>query len=62
MRLVRYRKEGKVAWYALDVDHIGSLVREGFRHVEELLAAVSPAIQPHLTPAPASLPASLPAS
>lgn len=37
MRLVRYRKEGKVAWYALDDDRTGSLLREGFRHVEELV-------------------------
>ncbi len=37
MRLVRYRKEGKIAYYALDDDHIGSLLGEGFRHVEEQL-------------------------
>lgn len=36
MRLVRYRKEGKIAFYALDDDHIGSLLADGFRHVEEL--------------------------
>lgn len=35
MRLVRYRKNGKVAYYALDDDHIGALLGEGFRHVEE---------------------------
>lgn len=35
MRLVRYRKAGKIAYYALDDDHIGSLLGEGFRHVEE---------------------------
>ena len=35
MRLVRYRKEGKIAYYALDDDHIGVLLAEGFRHVEE---------------------------
>lgn len=37
MRLVRYRKEGKIAYYALDDEHIASLVVEGFRHVEEQL-------------------------
>lgn len=37
MRLVRYRKEGKVAYYALDDAHIASLLGEGFRHVEEQL-------------------------
>ena len=37
MRLVRYRKEGKIAYYALDDAHIGSLLTEGFRHVDEQL-------------------------
>ena len=35
MRLVRYRKAGKIAYYALDDEHIGLLLNEGFRHVEE---------------------------
>jgi ArsR family transcriptional regulator len=35
MRLVRCRKQGKIAYYALDDAHIASLVAEGFRHVEE---------------------------
>ena len=33
-RLVRYRKVGKVAYYALDDDHIRHLFAEGVRHVE----------------------------
>jgi ArsR family transcriptional regulator len=37
MRLVRFRKEGKIAYYALDDDHITHLLDEGFRHIEELL-------------------------
>ena len=37
MKLVRYRKEGKIAYYTLDDDHIANLLDEGFRHVEELL-------------------------
>jgi len=37
MRLVRFRKEGKIAYYALDDDHISRLLDEGFRHFEELL-------------------------
>jgi DNA-binding transcriptional ArsR family regulator len=36
MRLVRYRREGKIAYYTLDDDHIGAILAEGFRHVEEL--------------------------
>lgn len=35
MRLVRFRREGKIAYYTLDDAHIRSLVEEGFRHVEE---------------------------
>ena len=35
MGVVRYRKEGKIAYYALDDEHIARLVDEGFRHVEE---------------------------
>lgn len=35
MQLVRYRKEGKIAYYALDDDHIATLVQEGFQHVAE---------------------------
>lgn len=37
MKLVRFRKDGKIAYYALDDEHIGNLLEEGFRHVEELL-------------------------
>ena len=37
MKLVRMRKDGKIAYYALDDEHIGTLLQEGFRHVEELL-------------------------
>lgn len=36
LRLVRYRREGKVAYYCLDDAHIASLLAEGFRHVEEV--------------------------
>ena len=36
MQLVRYRKDGKIAYYALDDDHIATLVEQGFEHVEEL--------------------------
>jgi DNA-binding transcriptional ArsR family regulator len=35
MRLVRYRKEGKMAYYALDDEHIEDLVRVCVRHVSE---------------------------
>ena len=35
MRLVRYRKAGKIAYYSLDDDHISTMLGEGFRHVEE---------------------------
>jgi ArsR family transcriptional regulator len=38
MRLVRFRKEGKIAYYKLDDEHIDNLLQEGFRHIEDLLA------------------------
>ncbi len=34
MKLVRYRKDGKMAFYSLDDDHIKNLLDEGLRHVE----------------------------
>jgi DNA-binding transcriptional ArsR family regulator len=37
MKLVRFRREGKIAYYTLDDEHISHLLDEGFRHVEELL-------------------------
>ena len=33
-RLVKYRKEGKATYYALDDIHISHLFAEGIRHVE----------------------------
>ena len=35
MRLAKYRKEGKMAYYSLDDEHISRLFEEGLRHVEE---------------------------
>ncbi len=35
MRLVKYRKEGRIAYYSLDDAHISRLFEEGLRHVEE---------------------------
>src|SRR5512146_1767173 len=32
-RLVKYRKEGKIAYYSLDDDHIRNLMRECIKHV-----------------------------
>lgn len=31
-RLVKYRKEGKIAYYSLDDDHIRNLMEEGIKH------------------------------
>ena len=39
LRLVRYRKVGKVAYDALDDAHIETLLGEGLRHVGERLGA-----------------------
>lgn len=35
LRLVRFRRAGKVAYYTLDDAHIVTLLAEGVRHVEE---------------------------
>ena len=35
MRLVKYRKEGKMTYYMLDDEHIEQLIRLGVRHVQE---------------------------
>ena len=35
LRLVRFRKAGKIAYYVLDDAHIAALVTAGFTHVEE---------------------------
>lgn len=34
MKLVRYRKDGKMAYYSLDDEHIEHLFNEGLRHVK----------------------------
>ena len=35
MRIVRYRKEGRMAYYRLDDDHISALFETGLEHVRE---------------------------
>ena len=35
MRLVKYRKDGRMVYYSLDDQHIENLFAEGLRHVEE---------------------------
>jgi DNA-binding transcriptional ArsR family regulator len=37
MKLVKYRREGKIAYYSLDDDHIRQLLDLGFDHVAELV-------------------------
>jgi len=37
MKLVKFRREGKIAYYSLDDEHISGLLDVGFNHVEELL-------------------------
>ena len=34
-RLVKYRREGKVIYYALDDDHVKHVFDEGLRHITE---------------------------
>lgn len=35
MRLVKYRKEGRVVYYSLDDEHIRNLFQQGLQHVVE---------------------------
>jgi ArsR family transcriptional regulator, lead/cadmium/zinc/bismuth-responsive transcriptional repressor len=35
MNLVKYRKEGRIAYYSLDDDHISAILTAGLKHVEE---------------------------
>lgn len=35
MRIVRYRKEGRMAYYHLDDDHVATLFRTALEHVRE---------------------------
>jgi DNA-binding transcriptional ArsR family regulator len=35
LKLVKFRKAGKIAYYSLDDDHIHNLFREGLKHAEE---------------------------
>jgi DNA-binding transcriptional ArsR family regulator len=34
-RLVKYRRDGKVVYYSLDDDHVGSIFAQGLLHVNE---------------------------
>ena len=36
MKLIRFRKNGKMAYYSLDDEHIKNLFDEGLRHVEDI--------------------------
>lgn len=33
-RLVKYRREGKLAWYSLDDDHVVELLAQGIEHIK----------------------------
>lgn len=35
LRLVKYRREGKMAFYALDDSHVSALIKQGMEHAEE---------------------------
>lgn len=35
LRLVKYRKEGKMAFYSLDDKHINKLLKHGLEHISE---------------------------
>jgi DNA-binding transcriptional ArsR family regulator len=35
LRLVKYRREGRLAYYSLDDHHVSMLLRQGLEHVED---------------------------
>jgi len=35
LRIVKYRREGKIVYYRLDDDHVESLVRQSLAHISE---------------------------
>jgi ArsR family transcriptional regulator, lead/cadmium/zinc/bismuth-responsive transcriptional repressor len=35
VNIVKYRKDGRIAYYSLDDHHISSILKEGLKHVEE---------------------------
>src|SRR5258708_3950521 len=37
LKLVKFRKDGRTAYYSLDDEHIERLLKEGIVHVEDLL-------------------------
>ena len=37
LKLVRFRKVGRISFYTIDDEHIERLLKEGMRHVEDLL-------------------------
>lgn len=37
LKLVQFRREGRVSFYSLDDEHINRLLAEGIEHVEDLL-------------------------
>ena len=33
LRVVKYRKDGRIVYYSLDDSHVGNLLREGLNHI-----------------------------
>lgn len=41
LRLVKFRREGRLAYYSLDDDHVYTLLRQGLEHVDDREARTS---------------------
>lgn len=39
LRIVKYRKDGRIAYYSLDDSHVGNLLREGLSHINSQVDA-----------------------
>ncbi|MBW2603120.1 MAG: helix-turn-helix transcriptional regulator [Deltaproteobacteria bacterium] len=35
LKIVRYRREGKIVFYRLDDDHVKSLIKQSIQHIQE---------------------------
>jgi ArsR family transcriptional regulator, lead/cadmium/zinc/bismuth-responsive transcriptional repressor len=46
LRLVKYRREGRLAYYSLDDDHVDTLLRQGLDHVDDREVRSGDAVPP----------------
>jgi DNA-binding transcriptional ArsR family regulator len=52
LRLVKYRREGRLAYYSLDDDHVSTLLCQGLEHVGDREGRAGEPLPGHLTGSP----------